>query len=64
MNDNVINKKRALIFWCRVVAVDMRGYGDSDKPPGVESYKLKSLTEDVEDLVEGLGRLFTLINFF
>ncbi|MBN3298576.1 EPHX4 hydrolase, partial [Amia calva] len=39
----------------RVVAVDMRGYGESDVPTGAENYRLDSLITDVKDIVEYLG---------
>ncbi|XP_078090989.1 epoxide hydrolase 4-like [Mustelus asterias] len=39
----------------RVVAVDLRGYGDSDAPPGRSDYKLECLLTDVKDVIEALG---------
>lgn len=39
----------------RVVAPDLRGYGDSEKPPGVESYTMDKLVADVSGLIEALG---------
>ncbi|XP_014835490.1 PREDICTED: epoxide hydrolase 4 isoform X2 [Poecilia mexicana] len=39
----------------RVVAVDMRGYGESDLPLSTESYQLDHLVTDVKDIVEYLG---------
>ncbi|XP_078607669.1 epoxide hydrolase 4-like [Branchiostoma floridae x Branchiostoma japonicum] len=39
----------------RVVAVDMRGFGDSDKPPAVEEYKVDKMAGDIVDLIEALG---------
>jgi len=39
----------------RVVAVDMRGFGDTDKPEGVENYKLDLLVEDLRLFIEALG---------
>ncbi|XP_063039141.1 epoxide hydrolase 3-like isoform X1 [Melospiza melodia melodia] len=39
----------------RVVAPDLRGYGDSEKPPGRDSYRLELLLGDVRDLIEALG---------
>ena len=39
----------------RVLAPDMRGYGRSAKPAGVESYGLSSLTADVAELVRSTG---------
>ena len=41
-------------FW--VVAVDMRGYGDSDKPTKAEDYKLDVLVDDTRELIEVLGK--------
>lgn len=38
-----------------VVAVDMRGYNDSEKPPGIASYRLAQLASDIEALVPALG---------
>ncbi|KAG9341506.1 hypothetical protein JZ751_019011 [Albula glossodonta] len=39
----------------RVVAVDMRGYGESDVPASADSYRLDYLLTDVKDIVEYLG---------
>ena len=39
----------------RVVAVDMRGYGESDLPLSSDSYSFDSLVTDVKDIVEYLG---------
>ena len=39
----------------RVVAVDMRGYNLSDKPPGRSAYSLRYLVGDVKALVDRLG---------
>ncbi|KAG7271355.1 hypothetical protein CRUP_006847 [Coryphaenoides rupestris] len=38
----------------RVVAVDMRGYGESDVPLSAESYRFEYLVTDVRDIVEYL----------
>jgi epoxide hydrolase 4 len=46
----------------RCVAVDMRGYNDSDKPVGVRAYDMDVLAADVRALVEALGyRTCTLV---
>lgn len=46
-----------------VVALDMRGYNDSDKPAGVENYSLPILVNDIKVLVESLGSgKFTLVS--
>jgi pimeloyl-ACP methyl ester carboxylesterase len=39
----------------RVLALDMRGYNESDKPPGVENYRLEKLTADVAGLIRQAG---------
>ena len=40
----------------RVVAPDQRGYGESDKPPGVGSYRLDLLVDDLIGLASSYGR--------
>lgn len=37
------------------VAVDLRGYNDSDKPDQLEAYKMSELIEDVKGIISGLG---------
>ncbi|ODN04167.1 Epoxide hydrolase 4 [Orchesella cincta] len=39
-----------------VVAMDMRGYGDSDKPTSIAEYKIENLVKDVCELIKALGR--------
>ena len=39
-----------------VLAPDQRGYGRSDKPPGVAAYSLDTLADDVLGLIESTGR--------
>ena len=39
----------------RAVAPDLRGYNESDKPPGVESYRPTVLVRDVAELIRSLG---------
>ncbi|XP_052796397.1 epoxide hydrolase 4-like [Mya arenaria] len=39
----------------RVVAVDMRGYGDSDKPKGKDNYTVQKLAGDIKQLIPALG---------
>lgn len=41
-------------YWC--IAVDMRGYGDSEKPEEMAAYKMNVLVDDVRDIVRQLGR--------
>jgi len=40
----------------RVVAVDMRGYGESDLLLSTDSYRYDYLVTDVKDIVEYLGK--------
>uniref|UniRef100_A0A914EE72 Epoxide hydrolase n=1 Tax=Acrobeloides nanus TaxID=290746 RepID=A0A914EE72_9BILA len=37
-----------------VVAIDMRGYGDSDKPKGMKNYSFQLLMNDVREVIEKL----------
>ncbi|CEF66211.1 Alpha/beta hydrolase fold-1 domain and Epoxide hydrolase-like family-containing protein [Strongyloides ratti] len=37
------------------VAIDMRGYGESDKPNGIDEYKIEKLIEDIENIILQLG---------
>jgi len=39
----------------RVAAIDVRGYGGSDKPHAIEAYAIKEMCADIAGLVEGLG---------
>jgi pimeloyl-ACP methyl ester carboxylesterase len=39
----------------RAVAPDLRGYGDSPKPRGIDEYRLPLLIDDVAELIESLG---------
>ncbi|CAH3019895.1 unnamed protein product [Porites evermanni] len=38
----------------RMVAVDLRGYGDSDSPKGREHYKTSLLVNDIKEIIEAL----------
>ena len=40
----------------QVVAIDQRGYNQSDKPEGVDSYALELLVEDVAAVIKALGK--------
>ncbi len=39
----------------KVVALDLRGYNDSDKPQEIEAYRMAELMRDVEGVIRGLG---------
>lgn len=39
--------------------MDMRGYGESEKPEGVDQYKLSVLIKDIQLLIEALGKAFS-----
>ena len=46
----------------RVIAIDNRGYGESEKPRELEKYHVKELADDIKGLVEMLGvTKFTLV---
>ena len=47
---------------CRVVAVDMRGYGESDRPSEIADYTLNNMVEDIRALVPALGRCLMYIH--
>jgi epoxide hydrolase 4 len=38
-----------------VVAIDLRGYNDSDKPQALSAYKMSELVADVKGVINGLG---------
>ena len=35
--------------------MDMRGYGDSDKPAAQEDYEMPRLVNDIKEIIEALG---------
>lgn len=39
----------------KVVAIDLRGYNESDKPNDVSAYRINELVEDVKGVIQGLG---------
>jgi pimeloyl-ACP methyl ester carboxylesterase len=39
----------------KVVAIDLRGYNDSDKPQAQSAYVMTEFVEDVKGVIEGLG---------
>ena len=39
----------------KVVALDLRGYNDSDKPKDVSAYRMPELIKDVQGVIKGLG---------
>lgn len=41
----------------RVVALDLRGYGETDAPIQRENYKLDCLITDIKDILDSLGGL-------
>ena len=38
-----------------VVAIDMRGYGETDRPPNKNDYTIDLLTQDIVELIPALG---------
>jgi pimeloyl-ACP methyl ester carboxylesterase len=52
----------ALAWRYLTVAPDLRGYNDSDKPVGLDAYRLEVLLDDVRDLIAAFGaRRATLV---
>src|SRR5579862_6736364 len=47
---------RALAPTFECVAPDLRGYGETDAPYGIENYALDKLVADVGELIEACGR--------
>lgn len=39
----------------RIIAPDLRGYGNTDAPAGRDNYRLEMLTRDVVELIDALG---------
>ncbi len=39
----------------KVVAIDLRGYNDSDKPAGLQAYSMSEFVADIKGVIEGLG---------
>ncbi|HEY9662381.1 MAG TPA: alpha/beta hydrolase [Allocoleopsis sp.] len=39
----------------KVVALDMRGYNNSEKPPGLDAYRMQELVKDVVGVIQELG---------
>ncbi|MGF1491038.1 MAG: alpha/beta fold hydrolase [Microcoleaceae cyanobacterium] len=39
----------------KVVALDMRGYNESDKPEGVAAYEMQQVITDIKGVIENLG---------
>ena len=50
------NQMEALSKTHKVVAVDLRGYNKSDKPEGVEAYKMVNLMKDIEAVIRAEGK--------
>src|SRR5437870_5010401 len=49
------NQIPALSEKFKVVAVDMRGYNESDKPAGVKNYLPKVVAQDIKELIYSLN---------
>ncbi|XP_078574147.1 epoxide hydrolase 4-like isoform X1 [Branchiostoma floridae x Branchiostoma japonicum] len=45
----------------QVVAVDMRGYGESEKPAGRSAYRLEYLVEDIREVIETFNTSCVLV---
>jgi epoxide hydrolase 4 len=49
------HQMRALSDHFDCVALEMRGYGETDAPAGIQNYTLDKLVGDAADLIEALG---------
>lgn len=46
----------------RCIAIDCRGYGDTDKPSGIHNYDINVLADDISNLAKALKcDTFTLV---
>ena len=45
-----------VMCYVRAVALDMRGYSESDKPSDLEAYHLNYLAADVKEAIKQLGK--------
>ena len=50
-----------IILIYRCVAIDMRGYGETDKPDGMKNYHTEAMIEDFRDIITFLGLAFTAL---
>jgi pimeloyl-ACP methyl ester carboxylesterase len=55
------HQMRALAPYFECVAPDLRGYGGTDAPVGIEDYSLDKLVGDVADVIEACGRQRAII---
>ena len=46
-------------FFSRTVAIDMRGYSESDAPRGIWQYTMEKLVADVKEVITQLGKTNT-----
>ena len=53
----MLTKTHQQFVFFRTVAIDMRGYGESDKPVGVSEYYIGKLILDVKETIEYFGNM-------
>lgn len=46
-----------LLYCYRAVALDLRGFGESEKPQRISEYHMSKLTDDVKEFIEYLGKI-------
>ena len=67
-NDNYLYSSSPIQFWFswryqlpefskdyHMVAIDMRGYGETERPPNKSDYTIDLLTQDIVELIPALG---------
>ena len=45
-----------MYIFLSTVAIDMRGYSESDAPKGIKQYTVDKLTADVKEVITQLGK--------
>ena len=51
----IINKNLKIRIFYRVVALDLKGFGDSDKPLNKRLYKIEILIDELKQFILALG---------
>ena len=55
VHNKCLKNNQTMVQNYHVVAMDMRGFNDSDKPEGIDNYFIMNMVEDIRALVTGLG---------
>lgn len=55
LRSGIVTQRIVHAYGFSVVALDMRGYNETEKPQGVEKYTSQTLAKDVAEAIEKLG---------